>query len=437
MRTLLLLLLQFIQLGYCDMYEEFTNLINAEKETLPSDVSFDTSGTTTYTKWSCPIPYTIDINVLYPERVTLAITYITKVTGWSFIERTTETDYINFIDADGCWSYLGRQGGEQDISITTACSVGAVIHEILHAIGIKHEQSRLDRDDYVLINYDNIDDSYEHNFYTSSTINFGDYDYESIMHYHRWSFSEDDGIKTITAIGDTTNVCNIGPRDQMSSYDIIHTNLLIDGGFCSGTSFEEEINECDPNGIIICGKDSDIYSLPLIVGEYITNGTYNGKTQYRSKVNYWYGNYGYIQWTGSYWAVRWGSSLTTYAYTYDETMLSGWYVYAYDCYCWKNDSGITVSEVECCNVENSGWVGDGWCDSGGDYNSKACRWDGGDCCEESCSNDTHTCGYNGYNCLDTGFSSSSPTESPTELPTKSPTKSPTITDLYTDLHSRF
>ena len=48
--------------------------------------------------------------------------------------------------------------GMQELSLDSECLdvVGTTQHEFLHAYGIYHEQSRGDRDDYVTVNYDNI-----------------------------------------------------------------------------------------------------------------------------------------------------------------------------------------------------------------------------------------------------------------------------------------
>lgn len=60
-----------------------------------------------------------------------------------------------------CWSYLGMTGGSQTVSLQTPGCMwsGVASHEIMHALGFVHEQSRSDRDHYVSILWENIIES--------------------------------------------------------------------------------------------------------------------------------------------------------------------------------------------------------------------------------------------------------------------------------------
>ena len=71
------------------------------------------------------------------------------------------------------------------LSFIDLLQTGTPIHEFLHALGMVHEQSRPDRDDYVEIIFANIQTNALGNFETNtqSYTNNVEYDYASVMHY--------------------------------------------------------------------------------------------------------------------------------------------------------------------------------------------------------------------------------------------------------------
>lgn len=47
-------------------------------------------------------------------------------------------------------------GGEQSVFIGSVCAMGNIVHEVLHSLGFYHEHTRMDREEYVKINTENI-----------------------------------------------------------------------------------------------------------------------------------------------------------------------------------------------------------------------------------------------------------------------------------------
>lgn len=72
-----------------------------------------------------------------------------------------------------------------------------------------------------------------------------------------------------------------------------------------------------------------------------------------------------------------------------------------------------------CSVANPQYLGDGWCDNTGNYNTANCAWDKGDCCIQSCkSSTTFDCTLNTKYCVDPAYAGL-PIASPTLVPSKS------------------
>lgn len=184
--------------------------------------------------------YSIDNNM--PQRtidlIDSAIADYEKNTVIRFVERTIQPGYVEIKNSEeaiinrGTSSNLGYTGKKQDIWLEPSWNTkGEILHEIGLTLGLVHEQSRPDRDNYIVINWDNILESkydqyeiYEKKHGKTSV--YGKFDFNSIMLYHSTNSNNaiDPSIPVIVKLIDgETYTAN---RSGLSESDIDVINLI-------------------------------------------------------------------------------------------------------------------------------------------------------------------------------------------------------------------
>ncbi|CAB1329837.1 unnamed protein product, partial [Coregonus sp. 'balchen'] len=136
--------------------------------------------------------------------------------------------------------FIGRRGNGQVVSLSrNGCIFLSVAqHELLHALGFNHEQTRSDRDSNVQILTQNIIPGKEFNFRKINTINLGTpYDYNSVMHYSSHPLISIDGVRAFLPYGSRfafsrnrqptiLPIPDNNAATQMSPIDILPINSL-------------------------------------------------------------------------------------------------------------------------------------------------------------------------------------------------------------------
>uniref|UniRef100_T1J7X4 Metalloendopeptidase n=1 Tax=Strigamia maritima TaxID=126957 RepID=T1J7X4_STRMM len=182
-------------------------------------------------KWNkLIVPYVISHQYSSSSRQTIlqGMQEYHKRTCIKFVAKTNERDYIFIRPGTGCSSSVGRQGGRQDVSLGNGCVIpGIVVHELMHALGFWHEQSRPDRDKYVSINWSNIPSRLRHNFMKFShgevdTLRLP-YDIGSVMHYGAYDFAINRRQETVKS---KVKSSSMGQRRGFSKLDVQKVNKL-------------------------------------------------------------------------------------------------------------------------------------------------------------------------------------------------------------------
>ena len=139
------------------------------------------------------VSYAFHSTVKNQKMIRQVMDTIEELTCLKFSPHTEESgNYLNItsLDGKGCNSFVGKhlRPVPQRLQLSPGCySHRTIMHELFHAIGVFHEQSRPDRDEYVQVVEENIQEKYRFAFKKRNKFSVDSqgvsYDYASVMHY--------------------------------------------------------------------------------------------------------------------------------------------------------------------------------------------------------------------------------------------------------------
>lgn len=161
-----------------------------------TEAAYIESGVERWPKGILPIAFSNEQGAIAAENIAM---FFAACAQWSrradvrCVRRTTEPAFITVSKGTrGCWSYVGfRPGARMELSegsprrAKNCWNQGTIMHEIGHALGLRHEHQRPDRDQYITIQWANIPPDWTSQYaYRKIQIqHITPYDFASIMHY--------------------------------------------------------------------------------------------------------------------------------------------------------------------------------------------------------------------------------------------------------------
>ncbi|KAI0221231.1 Zinc metalloproteinase nas-36 [Lamellibrachia satsuma] len=187
-------------------------------------------------------------------KIRQALAYWSELTCINFRENRSAEHKLMFTRGRGCWSYVGfTHQVNQTVSIGDGCqSNGTIAHEVGHAIGFWHEQSRPDRDDYILIHKHNVTAGKLYNFDKRTwgeivTLNIP-YDLGSDMHYGSKFYAKDaNSSYTTVETRDPLMLRVIGQRQELSFFDVKLANKAYCEDVCKNSGVRQQ-EPCQRDG---------------------------------------------------------------------------------------------------------------------------------------------------------------------------------------------
>ena len=180
------------------------------------------------------IPYAFAPDLGCKDAAAAAIAHWNSKSCIRFVPRLAEADYVLLYRLPGyALADVGRCGGEQKVGLGDSSTIGTIIHELGHAVGLWHEHCRNDRDHWVEIDLSNIPFGKKGNFAPNkiagkavATEDVGAYDYGSIMHYGERDFAIDKRDPTLKLLKPLPAGVVVGQREGLSPGDIAAVEMM-------------------------------------------------------------------------------------------------------------------------------------------------------------------------------------------------------------------
>lgn len=214
--------------------------------------------------------YTINPGVYNTTIINDAIAEWESKTLIDFVERTTQTNYIEFVPSTRNYSKFGMFGNRQEVELASYADLGSANHEIGHALGLFHEMSRADAGSYINVHTSNINSADLPNFQSYATLGLngaelGAYDFESVMSYPSFAGFEINSMLPSTTKKDGGWLSYIY---HISAGDVDAINYLYDNANYKKIYVVRDITDIEDNSSYSWSQDNILRDYNVVVKFY-------------------------------------------------------------------------------------------------------------------------------------------------------------------------